>query len=388
MKHILAISASYIALSLVLSAGSAYAQKNDDWMQPYLCDEDEFCKLPVDCKEEDLSDKQCKQLKKAYEKSHHRGAVVDDAKVRQSGLLQSSYTSNTEQLLPSEQFTLWLEHSQEDVEALDKKTEVVYQKSFRDKVETIKVTDLVKNIQFISGKTDIPEEFVQTLRDVLDGMSARNNVRLHFIGHTDNDKLSARSKAIYGDNLGLSKSRAEQVALYFQRELRLPSSSISYEGRGASEPLGDNNTDLGKALNRRVAVEVWYDDITEEEFNEAVIVKDDATRRIEVCRVQERCIFKRRAGVVKKAQIRHSIKPLTVTEDSLNVPGAYLQQIRRLLNEYNDRQGLQLRFVGHTDNAPLTETQKKIYGNHVDFTKSIAQRISQLVVDKLRLSPS
>lgn len=379
-------SIGFLALTLPQSH-VVYAQK-DDWMKPYLCKDGEFCRMPVDCEEEDLSEKQCKKVKSLYEQSRHRGAVVDDAKVRTNGLWQSSYRENTERLLPTEVFTLWLKHSKEDVEQIDQNTKVVYQKSVRDKVETVKLSDLVENIQFVAGESNIPEEFVEKLREVLNGMGSRENVRLHFVGHTDSDTLSGEAKDKYGDNLGLSKSRAEETALYFQEELRLPSSSISYEGKGDSEPLASNSTASGKALNRRVAVEVWYDELTEEEFDEAVIARDDVTRRIEVCRVQERCVFKRRAGVVKKAQIRHSIKPLSISEERLVVPREYMQNISRLLNEYSDREGVQLRFVGHTDNAPLTETQKKIYGNHVDFSKSVAQRVSQLVVDALRLSPN
>lgn len=387
----MSVHSSYIKLCffgcavLFNSLAMVYAQ-DENGLDNYRCEDDEFCRLPIDCEAEGLNQAQCEEVTALHAASRDRGKVIDDANVRDQGGIGAAYSENTEQLLPSEVFTLWLKYGKEDVESLDNDTQVVYQTSFRDQVSTIKLTNLVDNIQFVSGESNIPEAFVQQLRDALNRVGARDNVRLHFIGHTDNEPLSESGIALYGDNVGLSRSRAEQTALYFQEQLRLPSSSISYEGRGDSEPIASNATPAGRALNRRVSVEVWYDEISQEEFQEALIIQDDVTRLVQVCRVQTRCILKRRAGVVKKAQLRHLVKPLPIDENNLVVPERYLRDIRQLLIENQNRQGLKLRFIGHTDNAPLTDTQKKIYGNHVDFTKSIAQRVSQLVADQLNLA--
>src|SRR6266540_3913433 len=128
-------------------------------------------------------------------------------------------------------------------------------------VKTIKLDNLVPPIRFRLGAADIPEEYIEKLRDVLHGMRDRANVRLHFIGYTDSLKLSAGLKARYGDNTGLSRERAGTTAEYFQQALGLPPEAISYEGLGESQPVASNATAAGQALNRRVEVQVWYDEV-------------------------------------------------------------------------------------------------------------------------------
>jgi flagellar motor protein MotB len=50
------------------------------------------------------------------------------------------------------------------------------------------------------------------------------------------------------------------VALAVQDALGLPTSAVESDGRGAALPVASNDTDQGRALNRRVEVEFWYDD--------------------------------------------------------------------------------------------------------------------------------
>ncbi|MGE5156389.1 MAG: OmpA family protein, partial [Betaproteobacteria bacterium] len=130
-------------------------------------------------------------------------------------------------------------------------------------VKTIKLDHLVPPIHFGLGKIEITEEYLKMLREVLDGMRGRANVRLHFVGHADSLPLRGELINIYGDNIGLSRERAGTVAEYCQRALSLPPESISYEGLGDSRPVASNATEEGRQLNRRVEVQVWYDEIGE-----------------------------------------------------------------------------------------------------------------------------
>lgn len=65
-------------------------------------------------------------------------------------------------------------------------------------------------------------------------------------GHTDSDGSDAY-------NLDLSKRRAQAVADAL-RGLLGPGYTFAVEGKGESEPVADNATDAGKALNRRVTL--------------------------------------------------------------------------------------------------------------------------------------
>ena len=141
-----------------------------------------------------------------------------------------------------------------------------------DALETIKLSNLVPPVHFQTGVADIPDTTVASLADILERMQDRLNVRLHLVGHADNRPLSPRLIEIYGDNAGLSQERAGQVAEHFQTALALPPEAISYEWAGDTKPVGSNLTEEGRALNRRVEVEVWYDEIAEQVALEEILI--------------------------------------------------------------------------------------------------------------------
>jgi outer membrane protein OmpA-like peptidoglycan-associated protein len=65
------------------------------------------------------------------------------------------------------------------------------------------------------------------------------------IGHTSSD---GDDKA----NLELSKKRAEAVKELLVTEFGLDADRLESEGKGETQPAGDNKTKEGKVLNRRV----------------------------------------------------------------------------------------------------------------------------------------
>jgi outer membrane protein OmpA-like peptidoglycan-associated protein len=88
------------------------------------------------------------------------------------------------------------------------------------------------------------------LRGVLDPFAASlrddPNTRIDIIGHTD----STGSNAI---NEPLSMDRAHSVRDYLVAR-GVNFSRIQTAGRAAREPVADNNTDAGRAMNRRVEI--------------------------------------------------------------------------------------------------------------------------------------
>jgi flagellar motor protein MotB len=173
--------------------------------------------------------------------------------------------------LPSDQsFTPWI-HDPALFEA-DQGDRTEMREAVENQVKTIKLDNLVPPIHFGLGEAEIPESYIKLLRDVLDSMRDRANVRLHFVGHADCLPLFGDLKERFGDNVGLSRERAGTTAEYCQRALNLPPEAISYEGLGDSQPIADNATEEGRRLNRRVQVQVWYDEITEKRVEKEVIV--------------------------------------------------------------------------------------------------------------------
>ena len=75
----------------------------------------------------------------------------------------------------------------------------------------------------------------------------------------------------------------------------LPPEAISYEGLGESQPVASNATEAGRALNRRVEVEVWYDEISEKMVEKEVIVPRQVNR-VKVCRTETVCKLRYKEG--------------------------------------------------------------------------------------------
>jgi OmpA-OmpF porin, OOP family len=99
-------------------------------------------------------------------------------------------------------------------------------------------------VQFESGSAIL----TPAGRAVLDQMAAAilkiNNPSIQVIGNTDNvgDRQS---------NIALSLARANTVKAYLVAK-SIPASTLSVSGQGPDNPVADNNTDEGRARNRRI----------------------------------------------------------------------------------------------------------------------------------------
>ncbi|MEK7747501.1 MAG: OmpA family protein [Nitrospirota bacterium] len=98
-----------------------------------------------------------------------------------------------------------------------------------------------------------PSEQVQ-LENIANELSGESFDYLEVIGHTDSNLILAPEKIGFSDNQALSEGRAKLAADYLMDRLLLPAQYVRMTGKAATEPIGDNTTDEGRALNRRVVV--------------------------------------------------------------------------------------------------------------------------------------
>ena len=250
--------------------------------------------------------------------------------------------------------------------------------------ETVKLHDLVPPVYFESGVAKVPESTVAELRSVLERMRNRANVRLNLVGHADNQPLSPTLAERYGDNDGLSRERAGEVAEFFQRALALPPEAVSYEWAGAAKPVASNATEAGRAQNRRVEVEVWYDELTDAVAEEEFVVSEDV-RTVKVCRMETVCKLRYMEGHAKRARVRNLVAPLYYQAASLTVTPLFLAQIQQTLDNLEDRQNVVVKLIGHTDNAPLSERESRIYGDQLSLSKARAHRVALALQEDLNL---
>jgi flagellar motor protein MotB len=252
-----------------------------------------------------------------------------------------------------------------------------------ERLATVKLTDVVPAIRFESGVADIPQTYIESIRKALDDLRDRRNVRLHLIGHADDQPLSDALARIYGDNAGLSRERAGEVAEFLQTRLALPAESISYEWAGTTKPVASNTTPEGRALNRRVEVQVWYDETQAAIAEEEVLVKEDI-KRVKVCRMETLCKMRFKEGMAHRTRVRNLVQPL-LYEENPEVSAAFVANIKRALENLQEKPNVTIKLIGFTDNVPLTERNARIYGNHLALSKARAHRAALALQDALDL---
>lgn len=117
-------------------------------------------------------------------------------------------------------------------------------------------------VRFASGYADIPKEFLTRLETALEELKDKQNLRVRVTGHTDEQRLSARAAAKFGDNYGLGMHRAKEVGAVFVEALDLTSEQIEYASEGPDSALLAGRSAEAWQKNRRVEVELWYDEVT------------------------------------------------------------------------------------------------------------------------------
>ena len=107
---------------------------------------------------------------------------------------------------------------------------------------------VLKNIFFDVNKFQLKQESLTELDKVSMLLNDNPKLNIQISGHTDNVGKSA-------DNLALSLNRAKAVTAYLLGK-GIDPKRITSKGYGASKPVSYNDTEQGKALNRRTELSV------------------------------------------------------------------------------------------------------------------------------------
>jgi outer membrane protein OmpA-like peptidoglycan-associated protein len=104
------------------------------------------------------------------------------------------------------------------------------------------------DVSFDVGRSNIKSNFAPVLDQFASGLRGNPNAEVRIIGHTD----STGSDAI---NNPLSVDRAASTRDYLVAR-GVSAAAFRIEGRGSHEPVASNNTESGRAQNRRVEIYV------------------------------------------------------------------------------------------------------------------------------------
>ncbi|HET7115325.1 MAG TPA: OmpA family protein [Hanamia sp.] len=107
---------------------------------------------------------------------------------------------------------------------------------------------ILKNVFFDTKKTNLKPESIAELDNVVRLMNENPNMKIRISGYTDNIGQPA-------DNLKLSTGRALSVVNYLLYK-GVRKDRLSYKGYGETNPIATNETEQGRALNRRTELSV------------------------------------------------------------------------------------------------------------------------------------
>ncbi len=107
---------------------------------------------------------------------------------------------------------------------------------------------VLNNIFFDTDQFDLKASSVPELQKLISFLEENQNVSVEISGHTDNTGSEEH-------NLELSTRRAEAV-LFYLTDKGIDRNRLSFKGYGENQPVASNDSEQGRALNRRTEVRV------------------------------------------------------------------------------------------------------------------------------------
>lgn len=114
--------------------------------------------------------------------------------------------------------------------------------------------NLLNQILFDSGATQLREEGKKVLKNLGDVLNRFPDRALQIAGHTDNVPISPRLLERFPTNWELSTARATSVIHFLQQEAGIPGNRLVAAGFSEYQPIAANNSAEGRAQNRRIEI--------------------------------------------------------------------------------------------------------------------------------------
>jgi flagellar motor protein MotB len=245
------------------------------------------------------------------------------------------------------------------------RTEAVCKMRYKEgQTPRTRVKNLVMPLRYEDETVPISDAFTKQVRQALNNLRDKQGVTIRFIGYTDDAPLAGRDESAYGNQLSLSKARAQRVALAMQGILGLPASAIESDGRGASHPIASNATVQGRAMNRRVEVEFWYDDPLQELPDEPQLCPNDVEETVTK-------VYDPPWG---------SIPNIEFANGELIILPDYAANLHRALTDIADRTNARLRFIGYTKNERLDRRTASVYSDDIGLSAARARRAMDILM--------
>jgi outer membrane protein OmpA-like peptidoglycan-associated protein len=117
------------------------------------------------------------------------------------------------------------------------------------KHEPLLIEKIVLNFHFEYNSVELDDETKTFLNDLAASLEANENLNLSIIGHTDN-----LGSAKFNQHLSLKRANAIK---HFLMKRNIDPARLTTDGKGLEEPIADNESDEGRAKNRRVELKIY-----------------------------------------------------------------------------------------------------------------------------------
>jgi outer membrane protein OmpA-like peptidoglycan-associated protein len=136
-----------------------------------------------------------------------------------------------------------------EVYALNRKeADSTYKKDIELNPVQLNASFVFNNILFATNSFELPVNGLAELQQLVQVLQDNPTLKVEISGHTDN---TGNPK----DNLTLSTNRAKAIVDYLMGK-GIDHTRLSYKGYGDTQPIADNNSESGRAKNRRTSFTV------------------------------------------------------------------------------------------------------------------------------------
>ena len=117
------------------------------------------------------------------------------------------------------------------------------------------VISLLQSVLFASGDDQVSRQALPALSQIA-GVIRENNNKIVLVGHADTIPIHNRR---FRNNWQLSAARSLSLLALLTTQYGIAESRLSVQSYGSNHPLGSNDTEAGRAANRRVEILILDD---------------------------------------------------------------------------------------------------------------------------------
>ncbi|RPH79446.1 MAG: hypothetical protein EHM80_07860 [Nitrospiraceae bacterium] len=123
--------------------------------------------------------------------------------------------------------------------------------------------NMVDRVLFDSGQAQVKPAGVKVLKQVSDILKTVTDKQIRIEGHTDNVPISSKLQDRFKTNWELSTARATTVVRYLINQGSVDPRYLSAVGYADTQPRTSNDSEEGRASNRRIEIVLYPTDLKE-----------------------------------------------------------------------------------------------------------------------------